>query len=207
MLARHQQSFERTRRKLRFAHAYFGSRQPPHIVDAVCSGLGLDAIECRFLRVRPGNDHGSGFEQRKIEASRIAWYSAYPACIQLSSTLPGGASKPVCKMALLALLAPESRSAPRSRRTTFAPRERNVSPSRSRRHPRLRSRHLRSTYCCSPLPFGVFLIVSIVAETKRPRAVNSRPSLHEFKRLRRQRARPQRSQPAASQSRLRSEAP
>src|SRR6218665_160676 len=41
--------------------------------------------------------------------------------MQASSRLPPGASKPVCRMALLALLAPDRRSAPFSSSSTRAP--------------------------------------------------------------------------------------
>src|SRR5690348_15728986 len=41
--------------------------------------------------------------------------------MQACSRLPGGASKPVCNMALLALLTPERMSAPRSMSTHLSP--------------------------------------------------------------------------------------
>src|SRR6218665_964390 len=47
--------------------------------------------------------------------------------MQASSRLPPGASKPVCRMALLALLAPDRRSAP------FSSRSRRAPPSTNRR--------------------------------------------------------------------------
>src|SRR6218665_858629 len=48
--------------------------------------------------------------------------------MQASSRLPPGASKPVCRMALLALLAPDRRSAPFSSSSTRAPPSTNRRP-------------------------------------------------------------------------------
>jgi len=70
----------------------------------------------------------------RLRLSRISRYSCRPLRMSSVSRLDGGASKPVCRMALLALEAPLRISGPRSRITDLGARQCKLASDRAAHH-------------------------------------------------------------------------